>query len=54
LAVAKCADHLPLYRLEKDFRRQGFPIARSTMNELLHRAVGGRLYEIKCLECSTQ
>jgi transposase len=38
IAVAKCADHLPIYRLEKDFRRQGFPIARSTMNELLHRA----------------
>jgi transposase len=38
LAVAKCADHLPLYRLEKDFKRQGFPLARSTMNELLHRA----------------
>jgi transposase len=38
LAVAKCADHLPLYRLEKDFARRGFPLARSTMNELLHRA----------------
>lgn len=38
LAVAKCADHIPIYRLEKDFRRQGFPLARSTMNELLHRA----------------
>jgi transposase len=36
LVVAKCADHLPLYRLEKDFARQGIPIARSTMNELLH------------------
>jgi transposase len=37
LTVAKCADHLPLYRLEKDFARRGFPIARSTMNDLLHR-----------------
>lgn len=37
LIVAKCADHLPLYRLEKDFARQGVPVARSTMNELLHR-----------------
>ena len=27
----------PLYRLEKDFARRGFPIARSTMNDLLHR-----------------
>jgi len=38
LAVAKCADHLPIYRLEKEFARNGAPIARSTMNELLHRA----------------
>jgi transposase len=38
LAVAKCADHIPIYRLEKAFHRQGVPIARSTMNELLHRA----------------
>lgn len=37
LVVAKCVDHLPLYRLEKDFARQGVPVARSTMNELLHR-----------------
>jgi transposase len=37
LAVSKCADHIPLYRLEKDFARQGIPIARSTMNGLLHR-----------------
>lgn len=38
LVVAKCADHIPIYRLEKAFHRQGVPIARSTMNELLHRA----------------
>ena len=38
LAVSKCADHTPIYRLEKAFERQGIPIARSTMNELLHRA----------------
>jgi transposase len=38
LAVSKCADHMPIYRLEKAFERQGIPIARSTMNELLHRA----------------
>ena len=37
LAVAKCADHWPLYRLEKDFARRGLPLARSTMNELLRR-----------------
>jgi transposase len=38
LAVAKCADHTPIYRLEKAFARQGIPVSRSTMNELLHRA----------------
>ncbi|HMI82540.1 MAG TPA: transposase [Polyangiaceae bacterium] len=38
LAEAKCADHTPVYRLEKAFQRQGIPVARSTMNELLHRA----------------
>ena len=38
LAVAKCADHLPLYRLEKDFARRGFPLPRSTMNRLIARA----------------
>lgn len=38
LAVSKCADHTPIYRLEKAFERQGMPVARSTMNELLHRA----------------
>jgi transposase len=38
LAVAKCADHLPIYRLEKEFARNGVPVARSTMNELLHHA----------------
>jgi transposase len=38
LAVSKCADHTPIYRLEKAFHRQGIPVARSTMNELLHRA----------------
>jgi transposase len=38
LAVSKCADHTPIYRLEKAFHRRGIPVARSTMNELLHRA----------------
>lgn len=38
IAVAKCADHLPIYRLEKELARKGIPVARSTMNELLHRA----------------
>jgi transposase len=38
IVVAKCADHLPIYRLEKELARKGIPVARSTMNELLHRA----------------
>lgn len=38
LIVAKCADSIPLYRLEKDFQRLGLPIRRSTMTDLFHRA----------------
>jgi len=38
VAVAKCADHLPIDRLEKELARKGVPVARSTMNELLHRS----------------
>src|SRR5262252_2436723 len=38
LVVAKCVDSIPIYRLEKDFKRQGVPVSRSTMNELFHRA----------------
>ena len=37
LVTSKCADAIPLYRLEKQYRRLGIPIARSTMNDLLHR-----------------
>ena len=35
--VSKCSDALPIARLEKRFARLGIPMARSTMNELLHR-----------------
>lgn len=35
LIVAKCADSIPIYRLEKRFARQGIPISRSTMNDLV-------------------
>ena len=38
LVVSKCADSLPLYRLEKGYARVEVPILRSTMNELFHRA----------------
>jgi transposase len=42
LAVTKTLDCVPLYRLEKAFKRSGIPISRSTMNTLYHR-VGGAL-----------
>lgn len=38
VVVAKCGDSMPLYRLEKHFRRMGIPVARSTMTDLFHRA----------------
>lgn len=37
LMVSKCADSIPIYRLEKHYRRTGVNISRGTMNELLHR-----------------
>jgi transposase len=37
LITAKCADAIPLYRLEKEYQRIGVPIARSTMTDLFHR-----------------
>jgi transposase len=40
LIVSKCADSTPIYRIEKQFERQGIPIARSTLNDLVHRAGG--------------
>ena len=36
LMVSKCADSIPLYRLEKQYKRAGLKVSRSTMNELLH------------------
>ncbi len=35
LAVDKCADATPIYRVEKQMRRAGVPISRSTMNDLV-------------------
>jgi transposase len=37
LMVSKCSDALPIYRQAKQYARSGVPIARSTMNDLLHR-----------------
>lgn len=38
LVVSKCLVVTPHYRLEQLFARTGVPMARSTMNELFHRA----------------
>lgn len=38
VVVAKCADSIPVHRLEKRFGRLGIPLSRSTMNDLLHAA----------------
>lgn len=35
LAIEKCADAMPIYRVEKAMRRAGIPISRSTLNHLL-------------------
>lgn len=35
LIVEKCADSIPIYRIEKRFARLGIPISRSTMNDIV-------------------
>ena len=35
LAVDKCGDATPIYRVEKAMRRAGIPLSRSTMNDLI-------------------
>jgi len=40
VVTAKCADSLPLHRLEKALARAGGVIARSTLVDLFHRAAG--------------
>ncbi len=35
LIVEKCADSMPIYRMERRFARVGVPISRSTMNDLV-------------------
>jgi transposase len=37
LAVAKCADSIPIYRTAKQYRRHGVLVRRSTLNDLFHR-----------------
>lgn len=38
LVIDKCADATPVYRIEKEMQREGIPMARSTMNDLIHLA----------------
>ena len=38
LVVDRCADATPLYRVEKAMAREGIPMARSTMTDLVHLA----------------
>lgn len=38
IVVSKCADCIPFYRMEKQFRRIGIPIFRSTLCDLFHQA----------------
>jgi transposase len=40
LVVAKCADSIPQYRLEKMYARSGIYLSRSTMMDQFHRAAG--------------
>lgn len=38
LIVEKCADSIPIHRIERRFERLGIPISRATMNDVLHAA----------------
>jgi transposase len=38
IVVDKCADAIPIYRIEKAMGREGIPMARSTLNDLIHLA----------------
>ena len=39
LLVSKGADSIPFYRMEKQFKRLGIPVARATMVGLFHKAI---------------
>lgn len=38
IVTQKCADSMPIYRLEKQLKRLDVPIGRSTLTDLFHRA----------------
>ncbi|HEX9297155.1 MAG TPA: transposase [Polyangiaceae bacterium] len=46
LAVDKCADATPIYRVEKAMRRAGIPLSRSTMNALVLLTTAPRAIEV--------
>lgn len=50
LVVDKCADATPIHRIEKEMQREGIPMARSTMNDLVHLAaeICAPLYQAAC------
>jgi transposase len=56
VAVAKCDDSQPLYRIERAFARDGYAIARSTLGNLFHRSaellapISDRLLELACAD----
>ena len=55
LVVDRCADSLPLYRVERAMDRAGIPIARSTMGDLVHLAgdLCAPLYDVLLAELKT-
>ncbi len=55
LVVDRCADSVPLYRVEKAMDRAGIPIARSTMGDLVHLAgdLCSPLYDVLLAELRT-
>jgi len=40
VVTAKCADALPLYRIEQQLRREGCELARSVLGDMFHRSAG--------------
>lgn len=38
IVVSKCADSIPIHRIEKQLARQGVPVSRSTMTDIFLRA----------------
>jgi len=38
VVTAKCCDSIPLYRMEKQFKRIGYPMSRSSLCDVFHQA----------------